>query len=180
MNPLDYSESITQTKRARGGISTSSPRTTIGVDCLIGSFWGPGIHFLWLHGANLGYLMAGKQAVIDHEGFSQGISICSYASFFLNTSIRIMATDRRFFPSHLVGDTQAGSGHHKKTSSPTTPYGKTGDGSPIGLLIGGDFASAPKVLRAELLFSAKAGLQPSQRTCVIHNAVHLTSREMTI
>ena len=180
MNTLDYSESITQAKWARVGISTNSVRTTIGVDCLIGSFWGPGIHFLWLHGANLGYLMAGKQAVIDHEGFSPGISICSYASFFLNTSIRIMATDRRFFPSQQVGEHLAGSGHHKKTSSPTTHYGKPGDGSPIGLLFGGDFASAPQVLKTDLLFSAKAGNQPSQRTCVIHNAVHLTSRPMVI
>jgi len=124
--------------------------------------------------------MAGKRAVMDYEWLSNQISVCSYASFFLNTSITIMATDRRFFPSHLVGETQAGSGNHKKTSSPTTPYGKTGDGSPIGLFIGGDFASAAHVLNGELLFSAKAGLQPSERTCVIHNAVHLTSREMTI
>jgi hypothetical protein len=91
-----------------------------------------------------------------------------------------MATDSRFFPSQSVGEQSAGSGNHKKTSSPTTHYGKTGDGSPIGLLIGGDFASAPYVPEADLLFSAKAGIQPSQGTCVKHNAVHLTSRPMVI
>ena len=123
--------------------------------------------------------MAGKQAVMDHEWASKRIPICSYASFFLGTSITIMATDRRIFPSQLMGKILPGREIIRKISSPTTHYGKTGDGSPIGLF-GGDIASAPHVLMADLLFSAKAGLQPSERTCFIHNAVHLTSREMTI
>src|ERR1700757_4313755 len=114
-------------------------------------------------------LMAGKRAVMDHESVSPRFPICCYESFFLSSSITIMATDCRFFPSQLVGETSAGSGNHKKISS--LPYNPLRLNRAIDRYFGGDFASAPHLLNADLLFSAKAGFQPPQRTCVLHTPV---------
>jgi hypothetical protein len=83
--------------------------------------------------------------------------LCLYARFFLNASIRIMATVCRFFPSQSVGKTSAGPGDPTLARDPERQTRL-----PKPSLVG-DGARAPHLLKAVLSYIKQADSGQAQK-----------------